>query len=197
MKNLLSVRTDKKLTDTFLIEKTGKNLEEWYRFMDRFSSLGLNEKELFRLIHDNFKIGSWLENAIISSYTNQKQKKRMNIPVEDLKIQNSIELIVPQTTLINLWSDRKLRNYWFPAVSFTIVRENPKKLIQLLWCDSVSIVNIRFLKIDKSKSRIEIIHYNLPDSKAASEMDAFWKKVLQTLSETITSDLFHTIILDI
>ena len=185
------------MNDTILLEKTGKTLQDWFSFIDRFTSLGLSEKELSRLIRDNFKIGSWLQNAIIEAYTSQNQTNKLNMPAEGIRIENSIELNLPLPTLSNLWSDNKLRNSWFPMVSYTIVRENSKKLIQLIWGDSVSIVNIRFLKIDKSKSFVEIVHYNLPDRKTALEMDAYWKKILQTLNESVTSDLFHSFIHDI
>jgi len=185
------------MNDTFLLEKTGKSLDDWIHFIDRFTSLGLSDKELSKLIYDNFKIGPLLQNLIISAYTNQNQTKKLNLPVEGIRIENSIELNLPLPTLSNLWSDSKLRNSWFPMVSYTAIRENSKKLIQLIWCDSVSIVNIRFLKIDKSKSLVEIIHYNLPDRKTALEMDAYWKKILQTLNESVTSDLFHSFIHDI
>ena len=185
------------MNDTILLEKTGKTLQDWFSFIDRFTSLGLSEKELSRLIRDNFKIGSWLQNAIIEAYTSQNQTNKLNMPAEGIRIENSIELNLPLPTLSNLWSDNKLRNSWFPMVSYTIVRENSKKLIQLIWGDSVSIVNIRFLKIDKCKSFVEIVHYNLSDRKTALEMDAYWKKILQTLNESVTSDLFHSFIHDI
>jgi len=197
MKNLLAVTSDKRMNDSVLLKKTGKTMEDWFSFIDRFTSLGLNEKELSRLIHDNFKIGSWLQNAIVAAYNSQNQTKKLNLPSEGIRIENSIELNLPLPSLSNLWSDNKLRTSWFPMVSYTVVRENPKKTIQLIWCDSVSIVNIRFLKIDKCKSFVEIVHYNLSDRKTALEMDAYWKKILQTLNESVTSDLFHSFIHDI
>jgi hypothetical protein len=197
MKNLLTSKLDKRINDSVLLEKTGKNLEEWFQFMDRFTSMGLNEKELSRLIHENFKINLWWQNAVISAYVTQKKNKLASESADEIKIVNSIELLHPLSTLYNLWSDYKLRNTWFPSVSYTVVRENPKKLIQLLWSDSVSIVNIKFSKIDKSKSQVEIIHYNLPDQKVAGEMELYWKRVLETLKESISSELFHSVILDI
>jgi len=197
MKNIIPLKIDKRMNDAFLLEKTGKSLDDWTHFIDRFTSLGLSDKELSKLIHDNFKIGSLLQNSIISAYTSQNQSKKLNMPAEGIRIENSIELNLPLPTLSNLWSDTKLRNSWFPMVSYTVVRENPKKMVQLIWCDSISIVNIRFLRIDKSKSQVEIVHYNLPDRKTAQEMDVYWKKILQTLNESVTSDLFHSIIHDI
>jgi hypothetical protein len=197
MKNLLTSKLDKRINDTVLLEKTGKNLDEWFHFMDRFTSLGLSEKELSKLMHENFKINLWWQNAVISAYVTQKKNKLISEAADEIKIVNSIELLHPLSTLYNLWSDFKLRNTWFPMVSYTVIRENPKKLIQLLWSDSVSIVNIKFSKIDKSRNQVEIIHYNLPDQKIAGEMELYWKRVLETLKESISSELFHSLILDI
>jgi hypothetical protein len=197
MKTLFPATIDKKMNDSILLEKTGKTMQDWFSFIDRFTSLGLNEKELSRLIHDNFKIGSWFQNAIITTYLRQKQNTGVEMPPDGIRIENSIKLNLPLQTLCNLWSDHKLRNTWFPMVSYTIVRDNPKKLIQLLWFDSVSIVNIRFSKIDKATSLVEVVHSNLPDTKVAREMESYWKRILQTLKESVTSDLFHSIILDI
>ncbi len=196
MKNLVPECVDKRMSDSILLQKTGKTLQDWFSFIDRFTSLGLSEMELSRLIHDNFKIGAWFQNAIITSYLTQKQSTVANIPPGGIRIKNSLKLNLPLQTLYNLWSDHKLRNTWFPLVSYTIVRDNPKKLIQLMWFDSVSIVDIRFSKIDKAISLVEIVHYNLPDRKVALEMEAYWKRILLTLNESVTSDLFHSIIMD-
>jgi hypothetical protein len=197
MKNPMTSKMEKRMNDSVLVEKTGKSLEEWFEFMDRFTSLGLSEKELSRLIHENFKINSWWQNAIISAYSNQKKTKLVNELGEDFKIVNTIELQFPLSTLYNLWSDIKLRNSWFPLVSYTVIRENPKKTAQLLWSDSVSLINIKFSKIDKSKSQVQITHSHLPDIKIAGEMEIYWKRVLDTLHESVSSELFHSLILDI
>jgi len=129
---------------------------------------------------------------------NNKIDQPMNdsILVETFKIVNMVELMLPLSTLYNLWSDYKLRNTWFPLVSYTIVSENSKKLVQLLWSDSISIVHIEFSKIDKSKSKVRIIHSRLPNKKIAEEMDVYWKKILRTLHESVSSELFHSLILD-
>jgi hypothetical protein len=197
MKNPLTNTINKQMNDSLLLEKTGKSLEEWFQFMDRFISLGLSEKELSRLIRENFRMNSMWHNAIISTYINQKKNKPVNEFAEEFKIVKAIELQLPLTTLYNLWSDFKLRNTWFPLVSYTIVRENPKKLVQLLWSDSVSIVNIRFSKIDKSKSQVQIIHSKLTNKKTSEDMEVYWKRVLEALHESVSSVLFHSLILDI
>jgi hypothetical protein len=197
MKNPLINKIDKRMNDSVIIEKTGKSLEEWFLFMNHFSSLGLTEKEISRLIHENFKINSWWQNAIISAYVNQKKTKQVVELAEEINIDNTIELALPLSTLYNLWSDTKLRNSWFPLVSYTIVKENPKKVVQLFWSDSVSIVNIKFSKIDKSNSQLQITHLHLPSRKTAEEMDIYWKRVLETLHGSVSSELFHSLIHDI
>jgi hypothetical protein len=197
MKNPMTSKINKRMNDSVLVEKTGKSLEGWFQFMDRFTSLGLSEKELSRLIHDNFKINSWWQNAIISAYVNQSRTKLFNEFAEENNIVNTIELNLPLSTLYNLWSDLKLRNTWFPLVSYTVVRENPKKVVHLLWSDTVSIVKIKFLKIDKLKSQVQITHSQLPNKKISEEMEVYWKRVLKSLHESVSSELFHSLILDI
>lgn len=135
-----------------------------------------------------------LNDFVLQEKTGQKL---VNEFAEEFKIVNSIELSLPLTTLYNLWSDYKLRNTWFPLVSYTLVRENPKKMVQLIWSDSVSIVNIDFLKIDKSKSQVCITHLHLPNKKIAEDMEVYWKRILKTLQESVSSELFHSLILDI
>lgn len=197
MKNQASGKINKRMNDSLLIEKTGKSLVEWFYFMDRFTSLGLDEKELSRLIHDNFGISSLWQNAIISAYNEKQKTKMVNQKPAEFIIVNSIELQLPISTLYNLWSDHKLRNTWFPLVSYSVVKENPKKTIQILWADSVSIVNIQFSKIDKSNSRVQITHSQLPDKKTAEEMEVYWNRVLATLNESVSFEAFHSLIVDI
>jgi hypothetical protein len=197
MKNPINSKIEKRLNETVLIQKTGKNLEEWFQFIDRFTSLGLNEKELSRLIHDNFNINAFWQSAIISAYVNKKRNTILTEPAEEIEIVNSIQLQLPLSTLYNLWSDLKLRNTWFPLVSYTIIRENPKKFVQLLWSDSISIINLKFSKLDKLNSELQITHFLLPSKKISEEMQLYWKRVLGSLHESVSSELFHTLIMDI
>ena len=197
MKNPINSKIEKRLHETALIQKTGKNLEEWFQFIDRFTSLGLNEKELSRLIHDNFNINALWQNAIITAYVNKKRNTLLTEPAEEIEIVNSIHLQLPLSTLYNLWSDLKLRNTWFPLVSYTIIRENPKKFVQILWSDSISIINLKFSKLDKLNSELQITHFLLPSKKISEEMQLYWKRVLGSLHESVSSELFHTLILDI
>jgi hypothetical protein len=197
MKKPVNSQIEKRMNDSNIVQKTGKSLEEWFQFMDRFTSLGLSVKELSRLIHDNFKINSWWQNAIISAYVNQKKTRLFSEFAEEITIENTIELQLPVSTVYNLWSDLKLRNTWFPLVSYTVIRENPKKIVQLLWSDSVSIVNIKFSKLDKMKSLVRITHSLLPDTKIVREMELYWKRILESLRESVSNELFHSLILDI
>lgn len=185
------------MDEASLAEKSGKSLEEWFGFLDRFTSLGLSEKELNKLLHDNFKFNKLLQSSLIKTYKDYKKASEKYIPSEGIHIISQVVVNLPLSTLCNLWSDRKLRNTWFPMVSYTVLRDNPRKPIQIIWSDSITVVNLKFSRIDKSRSLVEIKHYHLPDLKVASEMSNYWSKILQTLRESVSSELFHNLIIDI
>ena len=187
----------KLIADPRLAEKTGKNWKEWYTFLDRFHAMGLGRKELLRLLKKNFRLSLSWQQALVMAYENEKKGATSASSASAFTISVSGEFDIPLPALSNLWTDIKLRNTWFPVVTCCILKENSRKTVRLLWPDSISLVELKFSRIDKSRAGLEIVHTHLPSKDIATEMEAYWKKVLHQLEESITSDQFHPVILDI
>ena len=183
--------------DPKLVEKTGKSWAEWFAFLDRFQAMGLGQKELLKLLKRNFKLSPSWQQALVIAWENEKKGNERTLSASEYQVQAARVFNLPLPSLNNLWSDVKLRNTWFPVITCCILRENPKRTVRLLWPDSISLVELRFSRVDKSKSSLEIVHTHLPSPKSAAEMEVYWNKVLQQLEESVTSDQFHSVILDI
>ncbi len=187
----------KLVSDPRLKEKTGKGLQEWFDFLDRFHAMGLSQKELLILLKKNFKLSlSWQKALVLAFETEKKGGLKALQPSEyEVALEKTFYISLP--ALYNLWSDNKLRNNWFPVISCCVIRENQRKYAKLLWPDSISMVELTFSKAEKNASKLNIRHSQLTGKTKCREMEAYWNKVLEKLEETVTSDLFHTVILDI
>ncbi len=190
-------RYPKLISDPRLKEKTGKSWQEWFDFLDRFHAMGLNQNELLVLLKKNFKLRLSWQKALVMTFENEKKGclKAFQPSEYEAALEKTFDISLP--ALYNLWSDSKLRNTWFPVISCCVIRENQRKYAKLLWPDSISMVELTFSKAEKNASKLHIRHSHLTGKTQSSEMEAYWNKVLEKLEETVTLDLFHTVILDI
>ena len=172
------------ITDTLVVEKTGKTLEDWFVFLDKNGAQKLSHLEIFTLVSktpDLEPLGEWNQNLLTTSYEWSRGIKERGQKGDEFEISVSKTVNVPIGVLYKNLIDPILRNRWLPKETIVIRKATENKSARITWSDGETSLSVDFYPKSESKAQIVVQHQKIRTSAFAQEMKVYWGDKLEEL----------------
>jgi hypothetical protein len=170
------------ITDTVVVEKTGKTMAEWFAVLDGKGAKKLDSHAIYELIGsiDGLKpLGEWNQGLLSTSYQWDRGLRQRGEKKDGFEISVSKTIGVPVDELYHSFVDDSVRGEWLDKpVEITKAAEN--KSVRAAWGDGTRLSVDLYPKGD-AKSQIVVQHLKIADAEKATELKALWSTALDTL----------------
>ena len=175
------------ITDTLVVEKTGKPIEHWFTNLDKKGAAGMSHTQIFALVSSTdglAPLGEWNHNLLTTSYEWSRGLKERGQKGKEFEISVSKTVNVPLPLLYSNFNDAALRKKWLKE-KIVIRKATENKSMRVTWGDNTTSLSIDFYEKGSDKAQVVIQHQKIPDSKMANAMKLFWAKALNGLKEKL------------
>jgi uncharacterized protein YndB with AHSA1/START domain len=178
------------MSDDAVKAKTGCTWERWVRSLDHDGAAELSHREIAKLIHEKYKIGSWWTQMVAVGYERikglrgQGQQRDGSFGATKSRTYN-----VPIGVLFEAWTDASIRNRWLDGAAVKIRTATAPKSLRLDWREAGGtldgIVAVGFFTKGGGKSSVALEHTKLPDRGAVNRLKAYWTARLDALQKVL------------
>jgi hypothetical protein len=176
------------ITDTLIVEKTGKTMEEWFKVLDKKGAKKLDSRGIYALIQsiEGLKpLGEWNQGLLSTSYQWDRGLRERGEKKAGFEVRVSKTIMVSLEVLYQAFADNKLRMSWLPEKKLAITKTTENKSARGVWIDGETRLSVDFYPKGADKSQIVVQHLKIPDSSMASEMKAYWSEALDKLKSSL------------
>ena len=178
------------MSDDAVKAKTGCTWDRWVRALDRDGAAGLSHREIAKLIHEKYKIGSWWTQTVAVGYERIKGLRGRGQQRDgSFGASKSRTYDVPVNVLFEAWADPGIRKRWLEGARVTVRTATAPKSMRLDWQDArrtvKGIVAVGFFAKGQAKSSVALEHTKLPDRDAVSRLKSYWSARLDALQEVL------------
>jgi len=175
------------ITDKLVVLKTGKTLEDWFKYLDNKGAKKLNHPEIFNLvcsIGDLKPLGQWNQNLLSTTYEWNRGLKKRGQKEDWFEIGISKTISVPIQILYDSFAEEDLRKNWLKN-KLKIRKSTLNKSLVITWEDEVTTVRVEMYNKGEKKSQVVIQHMKISNSKMAERMKKFWNDALNGLKTNL------------
>lgn len=171
------------ITDTLVVAKTNKTIEEWFTLLDKKGARQMGHIEIFKLISSTAglkPLGEWNHNLLATTYEWSRGLKERGQKENGFEVSVSKTIGVDLHVLYNAFTDDALRKRWLKQ-KITIRKSTPDRSARITWCEDESSLSVDFYNKGENKAQVVVQHLKLPGSEKAAAMKAFWAGALEGL----------------
>jgi len=154
------------ITDKFVVEKTGKTTEEWFKVLDKKGAKKLRHSEIFDIVANTEglkPLGQWNQNLLTTTYEWDRGLKERGQKADGIEISISKTANVPVGVLYQALVDDKLRKRWLPEKNLVFRKTTENKSARVTWSDGKTSLSVGFYPKGAEKSQIVVQHMKIAD----------------------------------
>jgi hypothetical protein len=172
------------ITDKLVVEKTGKNLEDWYLLLDKKGAQKMNSAAIYTLVASLPGIeplGEWNQGLLSTSYCWSRGLKERGQKENGFEVSVSKTIGVALPLLYKAFVDNHTRLKWLGKEPIEIRKATENKSARITWSDKASSLSVDFYAKGNGKAQVVVQHQKITNSKKAEELKQFWIQKLDSL----------------
>ncbi len=166
------------ISDNAVAEKTGRNWDEWFAYLDGKGAAGLEHRAIVALLADS--VGPWWRQMVAVTYEQARGLRGKHEKPSGFEVSASKTIDVPVAALAKAWTDGRLRKRWLPE-PVEIRKATPDKSVRVKWTKDETPISVSLYAKGRTKSQITIQHGRLKTAAAGARMQKYWRKRLTDL----------------
>ena len=176
------------MSDDAVKAKTGCTWERWVRALDRDGAAELAHRDIAKLVHEKYGIGSWWTQTVAVGYERIKGLRGHGQQRDgSFGASKSRTFNVPVEALFEAWADADRRKRWLDGATVKVRTATAPKSMRLDWRDADGtldgLVAVGFFSKGKDKSSVALEHTKLPSRDAVNRLKAYWSERLDALEK--------------
>lgn len=173
------------MSDAAVKAKTGCPWERWVRALDHDGAEALSHRDIAKLVHTKYEVGSWWTQMVTVGYERIKGLRGRGQDRDGrFEATKSRTFNVPVTTLFDAWADARTRSKWLDVPGLTIRKATRPKTIRVRLGDG-SIVAVGFTAKGDAKSVVALSQDKLASREEATRVKESWEARLAALANLL------------
>jgi uncharacterized protein YndB with AHSA1/START domain len=160
---------------------TGKAWDQWLAVLDKAGAVAMPHKAIASMLSNKYGVPPWWSQMVTVGYEQARGMREAYQKSDGYSASATRTMQVTLDRLYGAWADPKLRELWMGAPPVTVRRSTDGKSMRITWAAGESNVDVNFYPAGEGKSRVEVEHGKLADSKSRAEKKSFWSGALQRL----------------
>ena len=170
------------ISDDAVAEKTGRNWDEWFAYLDKKGAAGLEHRAIVALLADS--VGPWWRQMVAVTYEQARGLRGKHEKPSGFEVSASKTIDVPVSALAKAWTDGRLRKRWLPE-PVEIRKATPDKSVRVKWTKDETPISVSLYAKGRTKSQITIQHGRLKTAAAGARMQKYWRARLTDLKQML------------
>jgi hypothetical protein len=176
------------LSDKALLKRTGKDLEQWGKVLDKAGAKKWTHQEITAFLNKDPNLGPWWGQMLAVSYEHSRGlRDKFQKCDGEYAASGSRTLNASISKIYQAFSDARHRGRWLPGADFEITTETENKSIRAKWDGGKSRVSINFYAKGPAKAQVAVDHMKLASSKDSAAKKAYWFEALNRLEEHLSN----------
>jgi uncharacterized protein YndB with AHSA1/START domain len=180
------------MSDDAVKAKTGCTWERWVRALDHDGAAALSHREIAKLVHEKYKIGSWWTQTVAVGYERIKGLRGQGQQRDgSFGASKSRTFDVDVDVLFDAWADPTIRNRWLDGATIKVRTATAPKSMRLEWREPNGILDglvaVGFFPKGKNKSSVALEHTRLTSRDAVDRLKAYWSERLDALGALLVA----------
>lgn len=200
----VNFQTDQPLTNEASKAATGKTLDEWYVYLDKFDGIKKGRREITNHLFGELKIDTWWTSAIAVEYERERGVKEKDGRQKGYFICSTKTINAPVEKVYAAWASADALSKWFGEGTqakiedggtfsnpdgnkgeYKRVRENQDLRFTWNGAEDESLVDVQFQDKGNGKTGLLVNHDRLQTRAEADGVRAAWAEALNRLKATL------------
>jgi uncharacterized protein YndB with AHSA1/START domain len=173
------------VADAKVAAVTGRGWQAWFEALDDWGAAPRTHGEIARWLREAHGLDNWYSQSITVGYEQARGLRAPGEHADGFTVSASRTIAVPIERLFEAFDDTVLREQWLPQAELRLRTATTPKSARYDWEDGSTRVNVGFVDMGATKSRVALAHERLPDADSADAMKAWWRERLTALKSQL------------